>query len=127
MINQIFSIRGATTVTENTAEAIAERSVELIKAIADRNGLYEKNDLEATDILISTTEDLTASYPAKAIRESCIVRAPLFSMQEPAIDGALSKCIRLMVRVANYGERVEPRHVYLHEAAKLRPDLVKNQ
>ena len=42
MINQIFSIRGATTVTENTAEAIAERSVELIKAIADRNGLYEK-------------------------------------------------------------------------------------
>ena len=56
-----------------------------------------------------------------------IVRAPLFSMQEPAIDGALSKCIRLMVQVANYGERVEPRHVYLHEAAKLRPDLVKNQ
>ena len=95
--------------------------------IADRNGLYEKNGLEATDILISTTEDLTASYPAKAIRESGIVRAPLFSMREPAIDGALSKCIRLMVRVANYGERVEPRHVYLHEAAKLRPDLVKNQ
>lgn len=125
MINQIFSIRGATTVTENTTEAIAERSVELIKEIVERNGLNINGNLEATDILISTTADLTAAYPAKAVRESGLLNAPLFSMQEPTIKGALSMCIRYMIRVANCGEKVEPRHVYLHEAKRLRPDLAE--
>ena len=124
MINQILSIRGATTVTENTVEKITERSVELIKEIVEKNGLSNDGDLEATDILISTTTDLTAAYPAKAVRESGLLsNTPLFSMQEPAIDGALPMCIRFMVRVANYGEKTFPHHVYLHEAAKLRPDL----
>ena len=125
MINQIFSIRGATTVTENTAKAIVERSVELIKEIVERNGLNINADLEATDILISTTEDLTAAYPAKAVRESGLINAPLFSIQEPTIKGALPMCIRYMIRIANYGERVEPRHVYLYEAKRLRPDLAE--
>lgn len=123
MINQVLSIRGATTVTENTAEAITIRSVELLKEIIERNGLNNNGDLEATDMLISTTADLTAAYPAKAVRESGLINAPLFSMQEPTIQGALPMCIRFMIRVSNYGERVEPRHVYLHEAKKLRPDL----
>lgn len=124
MINQILSIRGATTVTENTVEKIIERSVELIKEIVKKNGLSNNGDLEATDILISTTADLTAAYPAKAVRESGLLsNTPLFSMQEPTIDGALPMCIRFMVRVANYGGKIVPHHVYLHEAAKLRPDL----
>lgn len=123
MINQVLSIRGATTVAENTVEAITIRSVELLKEIIERNGLNNNGDLEATDMLISTTADLTAAYPAKAVRESGLINAPLFSMQEPTIQGALPMCIRFMIRVSNYGERVEPRHVYLHEAKKLRPDL----
>lgn len=123
MINQVLSIRGATTVAENTAEAITIRSVELLKEIIERNGLNNNGDLEATDMLISTTADLTAAYPAKAVRESGLINASLFSMQEPTIQGALPMCIRFMIRVSNYGERVEPRHVYLHEAKKLRPDL----
>lgn len=123
MINQILSIRGATTVKENTVEAITERSVELIKEIVEKNGLRSNGDLEATDILISMTADLTAVYPAKAVRESGLLNAPLFSMQEPVIKGALPMCIRFMIRVANYGEKITPHHVYLHEAAKLRPDL----
>ncbi len=123
MINQVLSIRGATTVAENTAEAITIRSVELLKEIIERNGLNNNGDLEATDMLISTTADLTAAYPAKAVRESGLINTSLFSMQEPTIQGALPMCIRFMIRVSNYGERVEPRHVYLHEAKKLRPDL----
>lgn len=125
MVNQIFAIRGATTVAENTVEAITERSVELIREIAERNGLADNKNLVAFDIFISTTEDLTAAYPAKAIRESGLISAPLFSMREPAIEGALPMCIRFMIHVANHGESVEPRHVYLHEATRLRPDLAE--
>ena len=126
MINQILSIRGATTVNDNTVEQITERSIELVKEIVKRNKLESNSILEVIDIFISTTEDLTAAYSAKAVRECRLIDAPLFSMLEPPIVGALPMCIRFMIHVANYGERVEPQHVYLHEAKKLRPDLVNN-
>ena len=127
MINQIFSIRGATTVGENSVEEITLRSVELMSEIVKRNGLNDNKDLEITDYLISTTDDITAFYPARAIRESKVVDAPIFSMKEPSIDGALKMCIRIMVRVANSGERVEPKHVYMRGAQNLRRDIVDKQ
>ncbi len=123
MINQIFSLRGATTVEADTVEEITLRSVELMTEIVKRNNLDTNDKLQITDYLISTTEDITAFYPARAIRESGIVDAPIFSMKEPSIEGALPLCIRLMVRIANYGEEVTPRHVYLRGAANLRQDL----
>ena len=125
MINQIFSIRGATTVEENSVSQITERSVELMKEIVSRNNLSDNSCFEITDYIISTTEDITAFYPARAIRESGVVNAPIFSAKEPSIDGALPLCIRVMVRVSNSGERVEPKHVYLHDAKNLRKDLIE--
>lgn len=125
MVNQVFSIRGATTVDANTVEEITLRSVELMKEIVERNDLNGNNDLQITDYLISTTEDITAFYPARAIRESGVVDAPIFSMKEPSIDGALPLCIRIMVRVSNEGEKVIPRHVYLRGASALRKDLIE--
>lgn len=125
MINQIFSIRGATTVDADTREEITLRSVELMREIVERNELDKNGSLEITDYIISTTDDITAFYPARAVRESGVVNAPVFSMKEPCIKGALKYCIRFMVRVANSGERVEPKHVYLRGAANLRPDLKK--
>lgn len=123
MINQVFSIRGATTVDADTVSQITERSVELMREIVQRNGIDVNKDLEITDYLISTTDDITAFYPARAIRESGVVDAPIFSMQEPTIKGALRLCVRLMVRVANSGEIVVPKHVYLYGASNLRKDL----
>ncbi len=122
MINQVYSLRGATTIEENTREQIVERSVELMREIVERNSLNDE-EVEITDYLISTTDDVTAFYPARAIRESGVVDAPIFSMKEPSIDGALRMCIRLMVRVANSGEKRTSKHVYLHGAAGLRKDL----
>ena len=124
MINQVFSIRGATTVNENSVEQITERSVELMSEIVSRNNLTNA-DFEVTDYIISTTDDITAFYPARAIRESGVINAPVFSAKEPSIDGALPLCIRVMVRVSNSGERVDPKHVYLHNAVNLRKDLIE--
>ncbi len=123
MINQIFSLRGATTIEENTVEQITERSVELMKELLSRNGIGENPALTVTDYIISTTADITAFYPARAIRESGIIDAPIFSAQEPSIDGALPLCIRILMRVSNSGDPVEPKHAYLHKAVNLRKDL----
>lgn len=111
----MVAIRGAITVRENTAADIDEASVELIRTLA------EKNDIaEAVCIIISTTADITAKYPATAIRESGVLAAPLFSCAEPGIDGALKMCIRVMVLT---DKDITAKHVYLRGARSLRKDL----
>ena len=65
---KVYAIRGAITVDENTEEAISSASVSLIKRIKEKN-VFDS----AVCILISTTADITAAYPAKAVRESGIL------------------------------------------------------
>ncbi len=122
MIRQIFSVRGATT-ADNTPDSIRSRSVELMRAIIERNDLT-KDGLTIVHYIVGTTADLTAFYPARAIRESGLTDAPVFSCLEPTIDGALNGCIRLLVEVSNATDAdITPKHVYLHEASALRKDL----
>lgn len=116
---KVYAIRGAVTADRNTEEEIAARSVELISAIAERN----KDISSIVSVVVSTTDDLTASYPAKAIRESGILPSPIFSCKEPSIDGALAMCIRLLVTVCSENDKAEAKHVYLGGAKALRKDL----
>ena len=109
------AIRGAITANNNTVGDISAASVRLISELAARNNISS-----AVSILISSTKDITAVYPAKAIRESGIIDAPLFSCLEPDIDNALEMCIRIMVSI---NENIKPEHVYLEGAKILRPDL----
>ena len=60
------AIRGATTVSVNAAEEIANAAAELIDEIMNRNFL-DGEDIVA--IIFSCTKDLTAAYPAKGARE----------------------------------------------------------
>ncbi len=115
---KIYAIRGATTVDGDTEKDIAERSVELIKRILETNRFEQ-----AISLTISTTKDVTASYPAKAVRESGAIDVPLFSCAEPDIKGALPLCIRMMLTVASDSDDVSARHVYLRGAKMLRKDL----
>lgn len=125
MINQLLALRGATSVDSNLKEEIIARSVELVREMVARNGLDSNPDLEIVDCIISTTDDITAYYPARAVRESGLVSAPVFSVLEPEIDDAMPFCIRVLMHVTSSGRRVEAKHVYLHEAASLRPDLAE--
>ncbi|MBQ8882873.1 MAG: chorismate mutase [Clostridia bacterium] len=127
MLSQVLSIRGATTIEENTPEQIATRSVELIAEIINKNGLEDKERFEVSDCIITTTGDITAFYPARAIRESGIIDTALFSALEPPIENSLKLCIRVMLRVNNYGERTKPNHAYLHGAKNLRKDLTDKE
>jgi len=118
----LTAIRGATTIERDDEAAIAERSVELVKEIVAANKLVSDNVVSVT---ISTTADITAGYPAKAVRKSGLVDAPLFSCLEPPIKGALPLCIRFMVLVEGMTKK-HAKHIYLHGAEVLRPDLANN-
>lgn len=113
---RLVSIRGGTTVS-NDANSITERVSELIEDILAFNKL-DNNSI--VNIIISTTSDITAVYPAKIIRESGIT-APLFSTLEPPIDNALPLCVRVMVTA--YSALTDIKHVYLYGARTLRKDL----
>ena len=122
MTKKIIAIRGATTVESNTTCQITSKSVELVKTIVEKNNLESYNIISIT---ISSTNDITAVYPAKAIRESGVLgESPLFSCLEPPIDGALPLCVRVMV-MCECDSGIAPEHVYLHGAKILRSDICK--
>lgn len=111
------AIRGATTVAKDCPEDIRESVKELLDSIFSENNLRLD---EVVCIMFSSTADITSFYPAKAAREAGYARLPLYSSSEPAIEGALARCIRIMILV----ERSKAvKHIYLREAKMLRKDL----
>jgi chorismate mutase len=114
----VKAIRGATTVPENSAPAIDQATCELIQEIARRNQLAPT---DLISVFFTLTPDLTAAFPARAAR-SAGWDVPMLDMVEVDVLGAMPRCIRILV----HAECVAPvRHVYLREAAQLRPDLEK--
>ena len=115
---KVYAIRGAITVDADTEEEISARSVELVKRIKEKNTFDS-----VVSIIISTTSDITASYPAKAIIESGVMPAPLFSCMEPEIAGSLRMCIRVLITVCADADTAEPVHVYMRGAGVLRKEF----
>ena len=119
----IRGIRGATTIMKNEEKEITLKTEQLLKE------MIELNEVEpdfVAQILISVTDDINASFPAKAIRN--IVGweyVPVMCMREINVPNALPLCIRVMMTVNTNLTQKEINHVYLHEATKLRPDLLK--
>ena len=111
------AIRGATTVAADTPQEIRTAVKEMLDAIASENSIGEENMIF---LLFSNTEDVRSLYPAKAAREAGYTLPALFSAAEPAIEGSLPLCIRVMVLAET---DAKPRHVYLRGAQNLRRDL----
>ncbi len=110
-------IRGATTIAEDNPEEIRKAVKELIDQTVSRNFLHRD---EILSIVFSSTSDIHSYYPAKAAREAGYASSPLFSAQEPDIEGGLPLCIRIMLFVE---KNIEPHHVYLRGARALRKDI----
>ena len=111
------AIRGATTVTKDEPDLIKQGVKELLNAIMQANGLGVEHII---CIMFSSTADLKSYYPAKAAREAGFSACALYSSLEPEIDGALEKCIRVMMLVDGDSH---PEHVYLNGAKHLRSDI----
>lgn len=111
------AIRGATTVTEDSAEEIKASVRELLLEIKKTNNLTNE---QIICIMFSSTSDLRSYYPAKAAREAGFISCALYSSLEPDIEGSLPKCIRVML-LAEIDDA--PKHAYLNGAANLRKDI----
>ena len=118
---QPIAIRGATTVSSNSAEEIKSASVELVKAIVEQNQIQEENIIM---VFLTMTDDLTAYNASSAIRIGMNWNlVPFFTSQEPTIDGMLAYCIRVLIQIQTDKRRDQVKHVYLGQAANLRPDI----
>ncbi|HUD16245.1 MAG TPA: chorismate mutase [Acidimicrobiales bacterium] len=116
----VRSIRGATTVDEDTPAAITERVVALLERVLERNGLVEDDIIS---ILFTATEDVVSTFPATAARSMGLGAVPLICARELAITGSVPRCIRVMLHVNTERGRDQIHHVYLEGAQGLRDDL----
>jgi chorismate mutase len=116
----VRAIRGATTVEEDTPDAIAERVVALLNKILERNGLVEDDIIS---ILFTATEDLVSTFPATAARSTGLGAVPLICAREIPVTGATPRCVRVMLHVTTERPREDIHHVYLEGARGLRDDL----
>jgi chorismate mutase len=116
------AIRGATTVERDTPEQIRRATRELLETIVDRNGITSADVISA---IFTVTHDLTSEFPAHAARELGWLDVPLLCTLEIPVPGSLTRCIRVLLHVESDVPRTGIRHVYLHDARTLRPDLVQ--
>lgn len=112
-------VRGATTVPENSADAILAATRELLFTMIQVNGI-DPDDVASA--YFTTTEDLTAVYPATAARQLGWYDVPLLCGHEMKVPTGLPQCVRILLHWNTPKMAQEIVHVYLHEATALRPD-----
>jgi chorismate mutase len=84
------------------------------------NGI-QKEDVASA--LFSTTPDLNAEFPALAARQLGWLDVALMCNHELDVPGSLRRCIRVLVHWNTEKRSDELIHVYVKNAAQLRPDL----
>jgi chorismate mutase len=112
-------VRGATTVSENSKDAVLAATRELLYT------MIWHNEIEPEDVAsayFTTTMDLNATYPATAARQFGWYDVPLLCGNEIDVPDGLPQCIRILLHWNTPKSQPEITHVYLHGATVLRPD-----
>lgn len=118
----VRAIRGAITVKNNTKDEILSATRELLEEIIRVNNIEHESIIQ---MFFTLTPDLDAVFPAVAAREMGYGDVPLMCMSEIPVEGALKKCVRILLDVNCDKKLADVTHVYLKDAKKLRPDLVR--
>ncbi len=120
----VRGIRGATTATANTEEAITEATEELLHELA------LQNDLDVAEICFAyftTTHDLTAEYPAYAARRLGWIDVPLLCGHDMDVKLPNPRGVRMCIRALLLYNTPRPqsamRFAYLRGAAAIKTDL----
>jgi len=117
---RLRAIRGATTATENTVEAITEAVAELLDETETRNQL---DPTEIVSVTFSVTRDLDAIFPASIARHRPYWdNVAMLDVQQMHVEGSLQRCIRLLILINIPANHNKVCHTYLREAQNLRPD-----
>ena len=120
----VRGIRGATTATANTAEAITEATEDLLRELVKLNDL-DPNDLAAA--FFTTTPDLDAEFPAHAVRRLGWMDIPMLcghdmQVKQPNPRG-VSMCIRILLLYNTPRPQSAMRFAYLRGAEAIKQDL----
>ncbi len=116
-------IRGAITVAADEEALILDAACHLLLAVLDANPSLCPADIAS--LWFSVTPDLRAAFPARAARHLTPEwrAVPLLDVQEMDVEGALPRCIRLLIHWNTDLPQSQIHPVYLNEAVRLRPDL----
>ena len=112
-------IRGATTVDENSPDAILAATTELLTELVRANNLQLEDIASA---FFTTTTDLDAEFPAVAANRLGWRDVALLCGHEMNVPGSLRQCLRVLLHVNTEKGQQELVHVYLRGAKDLRPD-----
>ncbi|MCL4867542.1 MAG: chorismate mutase [Anaerolineae bacterium] len=112
-------VRGAISVSENSVEAIVAATKELMTVLAAANQLHPD---DIASIFFTTTSDLTAIYPALAVRQLGWYDVAMLCAHEMDVPGGMSGVIRVLLHWNTDKMAQEIHHCYLGGAAALRPD-----
>ncbi|MGG0655592.1 chorismate mutase [Rummeliibacillus pycnus] len=119
----IRGVRGAVTIKRDEATQVLQETTKLMQEIIAANHIDPEN---VASVVISTTPDIVSAFPAKAVRTlPNWSYVPVMCMHEMNVPGALPLCIRILVHLNTEITQKDIQHIYLNEAVKLRPDLVK--
>lgn len=121
----VRGLRGAICINQNQPDAILEAARILLEALLQANPELKPQDLACA--LFTLTDDLNAVYPAAAARQMGWSDVPMLCAREISVPGGLPGCLRVLLQWNTDLPQPALRHVYLGEAAQLRPDLVDNQ
>jgi len=113
-------IRGATTASANTRDAILDATRELLDALVRANQLRSE---DIASLYFTMTPDLDAAFPAAAVRALGWLEVAALDAQAPRVMNDMPRCIRVLIHW-NTAETRDLRHVYLRDAQALRPDRV---
>ena len=118
---RVRAIRGATTVSQNTVEAIREAVMEMLDELEIRNQIDPTDIISAT---FSVTRDLDAIFPSAIARRERHRwdNVALLDVQQMHVEGSMERCIRLLIHVNLPVSQAKIWHPYLREAKTLRPD-----
>src|SRR5436189_6336968 len=97
MSKTLRGLRGATTATANTSQAILDATAELLRALQEANG-FQPEDVESA--IFTSSPDLTAEYPARAARLLGWRDVPLLGAAEAAVPAGLPRSVP--VRLPSY-------------------------
>ena len=114
-------IRGATTVPGDDAASIGEAVRELLGAIVEANRC---DPADVAAVWFTVTDDLPEASPAAEARANGWEDVPMLVVREHGGATGVSRCVRVLLLWNTDRNQRQIRHVYMREAARLRPDLL---
>ncbi|HSJ38523.1 MAG TPA: chorismate mutase [Planococcus sp. (in: firmicutes)] len=117
-------IRGAITVAADHPDEILKETKNLVLEMAMKNDVDPE---QVASVIISTTTDISSAFPAKAVRTiEDWTFVPVMCTHEMDVPGSMPLCIRVMMHANTEKSQQEINHIYMNDAVKLRPDLIKD-